>query len=134
MSTGTKIPLAAADRIAHALVEELAPACERIKVAGSVLRRKPLVGDIEIVCEPRMVEAPRVDLFAPAPMVSALDTVLAALLAAGRLVHHPVKPPADGDRYKRRWATKAGVQVDLFIVRPPAQFWVLFAIRTGPAE
>ncbi len=132
MSGGPKKPLAEAERVARAIVEALAPACERIEIAGSVRRRKPEVSDIELVVVPRFVQGPVADLFNPPPLVSALDDALADLERSGRLVPHPDKP-ANGTRYKKRWAPKAAVQVDLFVVLPPAQWGVLFAIRTGSA-
>src|SRR5438105_60329 len=49
--------LAEAERIAAAIVADLAPSCARIQVAGSVRRRKELVGDIEIVAVPRHAPA-----------------------------------------------------------------------------
>ena len=48
----TKRPLADAERIAAAIVADLAPFCARIQVAGSVRRRKEAVGDIELVAIP----------------------------------------------------------------------------------
>lgn len=133
MSSGPKKSLAEAAMVASALVEHLRPACARIEIAGSIRRRKPEVSDIEIVCIPRLVDGPSVDLFAPPPKVSALDAMLADLERSGRLVQHPTAR-ADGARYKKRWATKAGIQMDLFIVLPPAEWGPLFAIRTGPAD
>lgn len=41
-----------AEQIAKKLLEILAPECSRITIAGSIRRRKPEVGDIEIVCIP----------------------------------------------------------------------------------
>jgi DNA polymerase/3'-5' exonuclease PolX len=40
----------------------------------------------------------------------------------------------DGDRYKRLFDSKTGIQIDLFIVKPPAQWGVIFMLRTGSAE
>jgi len=91
------------------------------------------VSDVEIVAVPRLIDGPVVDLFAPPPKESLLDTFLRDLERSGRLVQHPEKR-ADGSRYKKRWAPKAGMQVDLFIVLPPAQFGVIYAIRTGSAD
>jgi DNA polymerase/3'-5' exonuclease PolX len=133
VSAGIKVPLVEAERVADAIVRALAPGCERIEIAGSIRRRKAMVGDVELVCIPRFVEGPRVDLFQPPPMVSVLDDRLAVLEQAGRLVAHPTSP-ANGDRYKKRVATRSGMQVDLFIVRPPAEWGPIFAIRTGPAD
>ena len=49
----TQRPLPDAERIAAAIVADLAPFCARIQVAGSVRRHKAVVGDIEIVAIPR---------------------------------------------------------------------------------
>ena len=43
-----KIDLADADRIAEKVLKHISPAMDRIEVAGSIRRRKPVVGDIEI--------------------------------------------------------------------------------------
>ena len=135
-----RLPLAVALHFARALREELLPACEQIEIAGSIRRMRPDIGDIEIVARPKMIAGPKVDFFAPAALVSALDAAIAALLAHGTLTSHPVRP-ANGARYKRLWSPDEGVQVDLFICgvtdreRPhPADWGPLFAIRTGPAE
>lgn len=133
MSSGPKKPLAEAERVARAIVDTLAPACLRIEIAGSVRRRRPEVSDIELVVVPKFIDGPVLDLFAPPPKESLLDIFLRDLERSGRLVAHPGKP-ANGTRYKKRWAPKAGMQVDLFIVLPPAEWGVLFAIRTGSAD
>jgi DNA polymerase (family 10) len=46
-------PLAQADRIAAKIVEALSPFCERIEVAGSIRRRRAMVGDVDVVALPR---------------------------------------------------------------------------------
>jgi len=46
-----KMPLATADKYAETIVAELHPLCNRIAVAGSIRRRCPQVGDIDIVVE-----------------------------------------------------------------------------------
>lgn len=134
MSTADRrIPVDGAKKLAAAVVAALAPACERIEVAGSIRRERSSIGDVEIVAVPRMVEGPRVDMFAPPPLVSALDQVLGELAAAGKITQHPVRP-ANGERYKRLWLARTGVQLDLFLVLPPAEWVPIFAIRTGPAD
>jgi DNA polymerase/3'-5' exonuclease PolX len=50
------MPLEYAREMAGALVEILAPACERIEIAGSVQRQKSKPNDIEIVCEPKLTD------------------------------------------------------------------------------
>jgi DNA polymerase/3'-5' exonuclease PolX len=132
VSSGRKVALGAAVKVARAIVAELAPACERIEIAGSIRRRRPQVSDIEVVAQPMMMEGPRVDLFSAPAKVSALDALLLGLEAAGRLVPHPDKPAA-GPRYKRLFVAKAEMQLDLFVVLPPAEWGPIFSIRTGPA-
>ena len=43
-----KISLVQAAPLAEKIKAALAPGCERIEIVGSVLRRKPEVGDIEL--------------------------------------------------------------------------------------
>ena len=45
--------LATADKYAEKIRSELAPMCEKIAVAGSIRRRRPEPGDIDIVALPR---------------------------------------------------------------------------------
>lgn len=49
-------PLAQARAVADLLVSYLAPACERIEIAGSIRREVPEVKDIELVAIPRWEE------------------------------------------------------------------------------
>lgn len=85
MSTGERIPLAAADALAARVVLELGPCCERIEVGGSVRRRRPDVGDLEIVAIPRMTMAgTQSGLFGPTgEQVSELWRELDRLVADG---------------------------------------------------
>lgn len=52
MSSGAKVDWAVALEVARKVIAELELVCERVKVAGSLRRRKPAVGDIEIVALP----------------------------------------------------------------------------------
>lgn len=117
--------------LAWKLVEALAPACKRIEVAGSIRRGKAEVKDIEIVAQPESFMLP--DLFgSETPYVNEarLEGFLAGLERDGWL--HPLK----GDhRYKQFKVTVPGwdaINLDLFIVLPPAQWGVIFTLRTGP--
>lgn len=58
MSTGEKMPLERAQKLADRFVELVGGHCERIDIAGSVRRKKDLVGDIEIVCFPKVWSIP----------------------------------------------------------------------------
>src|SRR2546423_2718032 len=53
----TQRPLREAQRSAAAIMADLAPSCARIQVAGSVRRRKEVVGDIELMAIPRYAPA-----------------------------------------------------------------------------
>lgn len=145
MSVGTRLPWAAAADLARAMCEELAPAVVRTKVVGSVRRRRPEVGDIEILAEPRMIPAPprkrgrkadpAEDLFgetaaAPTPdepeMVPDLEPAREVVGRWGEVVK-------GGERYIQV-VRPDGIKVDLFLCHPPAQWGSLLAIRTGPSD
>lgn len=121
-----------ASRDSAYLLEKLQPACKRVSVAGSIRRRKPRVGDIEIVAEPILQGAP--SLFDQQQI--SIEIALDEMVQSGRLK----RGEKDGERYKRLyvWSPLGDggdwLKVDLFIVRPPAQWGVIMAIRTGPAE
>lgn len=54
------IPLSSADKYAKRLMDILGPFCDKIAVAGSIRRRRPVVGDIDLVIlakDPEIVKA-----------------------------------------------------------------------------
>lgn len=102
------------------LVNQIAPYCTRIALAGSLRRGELHAHDIEIVCE---------------PAGDTLDAWLADQLATGQLDRRR-KRNGDfvgwGPRYKAMaWQA---LPVDLFIVRPDRQWGPTYLIRTGPGE
>jgi DNA polymerase/3'-5' exonuclease PolX len=116
-----KLPLAQARQIAERLVIQLAPFCKRIEIAGSIRRCKAEIGDIELVAIP----LPTADMFGVETMEPhQLDTV--DWTQYGRMVK-------GGHKYKQIELSD-GINLDLFIVTPPAQFGIQFLIRTGSAE
>lgn len=117
-----KLPLADAVKVACRIIDMIAPACDRIEVAGSVRRRKPEVGDIEIVA----IAARDHDLFGE-PRGSRLDPVLDRLAREGVL-----SPIRGGERYKQFVVPDAGCKLDLFLC-DPATWGVIFTLRTGSA-
>jgi DNA polymerase/3'-5' exonuclease PolX len=123
-----RIPLIHAQRIATAIVEALAPTCQRIEIAGSVRRGEPECGDIEIVAIPKTVVPDGMFPYA-ADRRNLLRERLDFLVDAGRLQF--VK---GGEKYRQYIITKSTpLALDLFIVT--ASTWgVQLAIRTGPAE
>lgn len=134
-SSRRTFPLAWARVVAEAIVRELAPACERIEIAGSIRRGADPAKDIELVAIPGGLARDlfgTVDLEAPHDLDRALERLIdarrlrARMTAAGLL--------RLGPRFKALEAVRAEIPVDLFIVLPPAQWGAIFAIRTGPAE
>lgn len=112
------------------LRQYLSASCTRIEIAGSIRRHKAEPNDIELVAIPD----PRwpVPLFGEPELRSRLDYQLLDLTKTQYL--EPIK---GGDKFKQFWVLKDGrrlIKLDLFIVTPPAQWGVLFLIRTGPAE
>lgn len=133
-----KIPLDAAIVEAAALVYYLQSECEKIEVAGSIRRRKAEVGDIELVCIPKMYEAPK-DLFGneTAPPADKLREAIRLANKAESMPSHLeewLEHQNDGSRYMKLWDNRLDVQIDLFVVRPPAEWPIIYTIRTGPAE
>lgn len=133
MSAKTRIPLHEAERLATEVLLLLAPACERLSVAGSIRRRKPDVGDIEVVAIPTLIAQP--DLFGGdgGEPRNLLEERVEELLAAEDLTprRNKVGQPALGRQNKL--LTFRGFALDLFIT--DADRWaVTFAIRTGPSD
>ena len=115
-----KLPLRDAAALALLMIERLKPYCRRIEIAGSIRRHKPEIGDIELIAEPYF----ETDLFLTQTENHMLNGV--KWEAFGRIVK-------DGNKYKQI-ELHEGINLDLFIVTPPAQWGVLYLIRTGSAE
>ena len=101
----------------------LRPSCERIEIAGSIRRRWPTVGDIELVAIPR--KRYQASLLGD---VEAEKTYLDL-----HLERYPefYKVVANGDRMKR--ILFDGMQVDLFVT-DPARWGVIMTLRTGSKD
>lgn len=129
--------------VAERLVENLAPFCERIEVAGSIRRGRKDPHDIELVAIPKLAqhEATGQMQFGAAPPTETfnlLDFELDKMKAHGVLLDRKGSDGkrAWGERFKRALYVHEGKQIplDLFSVISPAQWGVIFAIRTGPAD
>lgn len=112
-----------ARNLAESYVADLAPACERIEIAGSIRRKAPTVGDIELV----LIAKPELGLFGGGVT---LDGTLTAMLERGRLIPGRI----NGPKAKQFILPHAdGMALELYICN--AQTWgALFTIRTGPAD
>ena len=124
MSLGTRVPLEQARELAARLGAELESLASRIHVAGSVRRQRPIVSDIEFVLEPRRLSA---DLFgvAGAPDVEPIQRLAESW---GRIKRAGPRLIGIAD------VLGSGIDCELYLVHPPAQWGVILAIRTGPRE
>lgn len=111
----TKKLYAEALQVAEKLVDWLAPACDRIVIAGSIRRRCDLIGDIELVAIP----TPLRNLFGEPTGETLLDLHL-----------RKTDLLKNGDRYKQ--FMDSGYQVDLFLAQPDT-FGYILMLRTGSA-
>lgn len=114
----TKMSLAEAGKLSRDLITKLSPYCLRIEEAGSLRRKVSVVGDIELIAEP----FPTYDLFGePTYQPHALDEL--DWTPYGQLIK-------GGSKYKQILLFEK-ITLDLFIVTPPAQWGVIFMLRTG---
>ena len=133
MTTKTRYPLALAEVAADSLVRQLQGSCEKIAVAGSIRRRRPDVGDIELLCVPR---PSGVDLFGrQVPGDSQLDRRCRELIAAGILDYRPNKAGAVtfGPQNKLLVHKPTGIPVDVFSAQE-LNWGMALVVRTGPAD
>jgi DNA polymerase/3'-5' exonuclease PolX len=135
-----RVPLCEAEPLAAELETLLEPACIRIEIAGSIRRQAAEVKDIELVCVPRMVARggdekllfPLSESDETLDLASAVDGRVETLCGARAVdLQYDTLKPANGSRQKRLLFHR--VQVDLFILIPPADWGVMFTLRTGPA-
>ncbi len=116
-----KLPLAKAKKWASRIVEILEPHCDRIEIAGSVRRQKPLIGDIEIVCIPKR----DFDMFgAPIGVCADFSQVVEKW--------EKVRGDADGRYTQRILPNTNGFTVDIFMADTDNWGWI-FPLRTGSA-
>jgi len=113
------IPLATGQKIAEKVAGELAPFCDRIAIAGSIRRQRPMVGDVDIVALPKISE----------------------LHAFRQRCKQNTTLVKDGDQELVVWL-KNGVQLDIWIAshgskeffnEVPCNFGSLLLCRTGSA-
>jgi DNA polymerase/3'-5' exonuclease PolX len=135
VSSGAARRAAEALPVAVRVLDAIGGACKRATIAGSLRRGAGMVSDIELVCEPRVGR----DLFGEPNGDCELAARLEELRASGavrwRDETHP--PNRDWHAARRMWALVVepeGIPLDVFAVRPPAQWGAILAIRTGPAE
>jgi len=100
-----------ARQIANNIKKILTPYCDRIEIAGSIRRRKPIVHDIDIV----LIEKPEAALIMP----SILTTIGTLTL--------------NGSKIKRLRNDEASIDIDIYFATP-VSWSTLLLIRTGSKE
>lgn len=134
MSEGKRVPWESGAKIAADLEALLLPACERIAVAGSIRRGRPDIGDIDLVCEPKIERQPA-GLFGDQFDERDLLHDLCCRLANEGIIERRYDKngrPAWGSNLKR--ATYRGLNVDLQMVTDRTTWGAWLLIRTGPAS
>lgn len=117
MSKSPKRPYAEIFPVAKRIVERLRPYCQRIELAGSLRRGRPLVGDIELVALPRA----QLDLFG--------NSTGSRTLLDRFLEESGVQFAKNGKLYKQ--FAYGRHTVDLFLPASPEHWGSIFQIRTG---
>lgn len=131
MSDKKRYPLAEARSVGEFLVEKLLPYVDRIELAGSIRRRRPTVGDVEILFIPKFAPV-TVDLFGGTAPVSLADRAIDTMVDLGILQRRPnvLGNVSWGKLNKLAVHTATGIPVDLFATTPDAWFNYLVC-RTG---
>lgn len=120
----TTLPLARAQQLAAALVADLAGGCSTITIAGSVRRRKPTVGDIELV----VVPIPILDLVGSPTDRTRLESFLERLVERGDLATNK-----GGRKFIQFSLPAHGCNLDLFLANKD-NYGLILLIRTGPVD
>jgi DNA polymerase/3'-5' exonuclease PolX len=133
------VELELARRYADEVAEHVAPYCDRVEIAGGVRRGKVHPHDIELVVIPKLESSQSTFDRRELQNVDLLYRKLSRLRLWPESGSHIQKALADkagraaplGPRcYRVLWK---GEKVDIFAVLPPAQFGVIYAVRTGDA-
>ena len=130
-----KYPRADAMTVAAEICTVLKPVTERLICAGSIRRRRPMVGDVEILYVPRISQL-KVGLFDDDQTFMDLsERAIAKMLESGMLAKRLNKNgiPAWGPKIKLAVHWKSGIPVDLFATTHESWFNYLVC-RTGSAE
>lgn len=115
-----KIELSHASKIADSILSLIHPATERIEIAGSIRRKKPIVGDIEVVCISNDREK----------LIKLLSDI-GQTIKPGVSEFIPWNPKPDSKYIRVR--LHVDMNLDLFIARPE-NWGGLFLMRTGSAS
>jgi len=137
----TRRPLAQAVAAAERVLGMLRDGCERIEIAGSIRRGATDAKDIEIVAvakfQPDLFGGQGFDLLNETVRLRVREKRMQWRTPKGMMGAPEPKDLEDRKYYALGTVEPGTVEpwaIDLFCVRPPAQWGAIFAIRTGPAE
>jgi len=127
-----RFPWAAALEVAGALVHALRTATSNIIIAGSLRRRKPTVGDVEILYITNTITGPVPGEMFAKERIPAADLAIAALERCGILTRRLKKDGTQtfGPRNKLMLHVPTGIPVDLFAANQ-TNWWNYLVCRTG---
>lgn len=129
MTTKTRYPLGQAEAVGQELVAALGPSCERIEIAGSIRRRRPDVGDVELLCISRVGET--VALGSNVYLEGEIDDLIARNVLEKRL--NKAGRPTYGRWNKLLVHVATGIPVDVFSTTED-NWGMALVVRTGPAD
>ncbi len=125
-----------AQSVGEDLVQLLAPHCERIEIAGSIRRRRLMVGDIELLCISRVIGSSS-DMFGGVGAVGyALDTAIDELVTHGSILlkRRSMRGRCTyGRQNKLLTHVPTGIPVDVFAATQE-NWGMAQLVRTGPRE
>jgi DNA polymerase/3'-5' exonuclease PolX len=121
--------------VASAIYERLRPYCTRAEIAGSLRRRKPDVGDIEILYVPVIVQAPDPDDLFRINGIDRAALAIGEMIGAGILEkrRNALSREMFGPKNKLMRHVSTGIPIDLFASTEENWFNYLVC-RTGPSE
>jgi len=126
-------PLAVARQTGYQIIEWFEPVCERIILAGSIRRGKPLVGDIEILLIPQMAIGDVGELFPQTRNLFEEEFRRRSDSRQLALRRKKDGTTSNGAKVKLCRHTESGIPVDFFITSRDNWFSSLVC-RTGSKE
>jgi DNA polymerase/3'-5' exonuclease PolX len=114
--------------IAIRVGKRLQPFCTKINIAGSIRREKSEVGDIELICLPRMYVNEQGDLFGVVTATKKVsENFIAEVKSLGKVVR--------GEPTGRHMKIELPERIDLDLFMPQEHdYYRQFVIRTGSSE
>src|SRR3954465_699781 len=133
MSDKPKFPRAEAIAAAKQLLKGFAS--DRLIIAGSLRRRKPMVGDIEIVYIPKIQTGPDTGDFFASKTVNLSDQTIKIMCLGGilRPRENILGRTTWGEANKLAVHVASGIPVDFFATSEAA-WWNYLVCRTGGAQ